>query len=296
MVDLVCESIYFSISIANNHYREYSMKLSLRPVFLFITLIFITITNASAGGTSPVLDRIQKSGKLVLGTSGNMPLMSEKTLTGEVIGYDIDLATALASSMGVELETKVIPFDQLIPALETGKVDVVLSNMTMTVDRNMRVAFAGPYFVSGKCLITKEQNMAKAETAEELKASDVTMAVIKDTTSEIFVKELLPELKRVTVADVEEGTEKVENGKAKAMLTDFPICLSVMKRYPDSGFQSIVSLLTYEPIGIALPANDALFANLAENFLVRADSIGVIDALTLKWFGNAKLTAIADND
>ena len=270
------------------------MKHLVRLILAFTTLFFVVVSTVDAAGTSPVLDRIQKSGKLVLGTSGTMPLMSEKTLTGDVIGYDIDMANALAESMGVELVTKVIPFDKLIPALESGKVDIVLSNMTMTVDRNMRVAFAGPYFVSGKCLITKEQEMAQADEAADLKESDMTMAVVKGTTSENFVKELLPQIKTLAVADADEGTALVASGKAKAMLTDFPICLSVMKRYPDSGFQSVVSLLTYEPIGIALPANDPLFANLAENFLVRAESVGVMQALTLKWFGNAKITAIAE--
>lgn len=270
------------------------MKHLARLILAFTTLFFVVISTVDAAGNSPVLDRIQKSGKLVLGTSGSMPLMSEKTMTGEVIGYDIDLAKALAESMNVELVTKVIPFEELIPALEKGKVDIVLSNMTMTVDRNMRVAFAGPYFVSGKCLITKEQEMAKADEAADLKTSDMTMAVVKGTTSETFVKELLPELKRLPVADSDAGADLVASGKAKAMLTDFPICLSLMKRYPDSGFQSVVSLLTYEPIGIALPANDPLFANLAENFLVRAESVGVMDVLTHKWFGNAKITAIAE--
>ena len=269
------------------------MKFTARLVFTFITLFAVLSSTAYATDNSPVLSRIQKSGKLVLGTSGTMPLMSEKTMTGELVGYDIDMAKSLAESMGVELVTKVIPFDELIPALESGKVDIVLSNMTMTIDRNMRVAFVGPYFVSGKCLITKEEDIAKADEAADLQAADMTMAVIKGTTSVNFVKELLPEVKRTLVTDVDAGTDLVASGKANAMLTDFPICLSVMKRYPDSGFQSVVSLLTYEPIGIAVSSNDPLFANLAENFLMRAENVGLTTALTLKWFGNAKLTAIA---
>jgi len=269
------------------------MKLMTRLILPFIFLFFVVTSTVYAADNSPVLSRIQKSGKLVLGTSGTMPLMSEKTATGEVIGYDIDMAKALAESMGVELVTKVIPFEMLIPALEKGKVDIVLSNMTMTVDRNMRVAFAGPYFVSGKCLITKEEAMAKADKTTDLKEPDLTMAVVKGTTSERFVRELLPQLKALSVADSDAGSDLVASGKAKAMLTDFPICLSVLKRYPDRGFQSVVSLLTYEPIGMALPANDPLFANLAQNFLVRAESVGVMDALAIKWFGNAKITAIA---
>ena len=270
------------------------MKHLAHLILALTTLFFVVVSTVDAAENSPVLSRIQKSGKLVLGTSGTMPLMSEKTLTGEVIGYDIDIAKALADSMGVELVTKIIPFEQLIPALEQGKVDIVLSNMTMTVERNMHVAFAGPYFVSGKCLVTKEQEVAKVDDAADLKASDLTMAVVKGTTSESFVKELLPELKRLLVADSEAGADMVASGKAKAMLTDFPICLSIMKRYPDSGFQSVLSLLTYEPIGIALAANDPLFANLTENFLVRAENVGMMTALTLKWFGNARITAVAD--
>jgi ABC-type amino acid transport substrate-binding protein len=86
----------------------------------------------------------------------------------------------------------------------------------------------------------------------------------------------------------------VARGEANAFLTDFPICLSVMKRHPDSGFQSVVSLLTYEPIGIALPANDPLLMNLARNFIDRAENVGLMHGLSLKWFGQAKLSVISE--
>jgi polar amino acid transport system substrate-binding protein len=187
-----------------------------------------------------------------------------------------------------------MPFDQLIPALEQGKVDLVLSNMTMTVDRNMRVAFAGPYFVSGKCLVTREQEIAQADDPEDLKEADVKIAVVKGTTSENFVTELLPQAKRIPVVNIDKGTDMVAKGEVNAFLTDFPICLSVVKRYPDSGFQSVISLLTYEPIGIALPANDPLLINLAENFIDRAENVGLTQGLGLKWFGQAKLTAVSE--
>ena len=104
------------------------MKSIVRLLFTFITLFAVISSTAYAADDSPVLSRIKESGKLVLGTSGNMPLMSEKTMTGDLIGYDIDMATALAESMGVELVIKTIPFQELISALEDGDVDVVLSN------------------------------------------------------------------------------------------------------------------------------------------------------------------------
>lgn len=270
------------------------MIMSARIMPAFIALLLLVCTSAFAVDGAPVLDRIKKSGKIVVGTSGNMPLMTEKLPTGELAGFDIDLANALAETMGVKLELKVMPFNQLIPALEQGEVDMVMSNMTITVDRNMRVAFAGPYFVSGKCLVTKEQDIAQLDQADELKERDARIAVVKGTTSENFVKELLPNTKLVAVSGTDNGVEMVSKGEVSAFLTDFPICLSVMKRYPDGGFQSVVSLLTYEPIGIALPGNDPLLINLVENFIERAENVGLMQGLGLKWFGEATLTAIGE--
>lgn len=259
--------------------------------FLAITAVIVLISShAHAIDGTPVINRIMQSGKLVVGTSGSMPLMSETLASGELAGFDIDMAYALAESMGVRLELKTIPFDQLLPALEQGKVDVVFSNMTMTIDRNMRVAFAGPYFVSGKCLVTREQAIAQVDEADDLKEADAKIAAVKGTTSENFVTELLPQTKYIPVNNTDRGIDMVSKGEVNAFLADFPICLSVMQRYPDRGFQSVVSLLTYEPIGIALPANDALLMNLADNFIDRAHNVGLIQNLGLKWFGEAKIT------
>ena len=270
------------------------IRISRSAIVISSLLFFIICSSVLAVEGAPVISRIQKSGTLVVGTAGNMPLMSEKLTTGELVGFDIDMAKAMADTMGVKLELKTMPFDHLMPALEQGKVDIVISNMTMTVDRNMRVAFAGPYFVSGKCLVTREQEIAQVNGPDDLKEADAKIAVVKGTTSENFVKELLPLAKQMPVADVDKGISMVANGQSNAFLTDFPICLSVMKRYPDSGFQSVVSLLTYEPIGIALPANDPLLMNLARNFIDRAENVGLMQGLAVKWFGQAKLTVISE--
>ena len=104
-------------------------------VFSF-SMAGVQVVNAD----SSVLADIEKSGKLVLGTSGNMPSMSE-TRDGKVVGFDIDLAKLMASGMGVKLDIKTMPFDQLLPALEKGDVDVVISNVTINPERNMKVAF-----------------------------------------------------------------------------------------------------------------------------------------------------------
>jgi polar amino acid transport system substrate-binding protein len=195
----------------------------------------------------------------------------------------------MASMMGVKLEKRVMPFGELLSALEAGDVDMVISNMTITPQRNLRVAFVGPYLKSGKCIVTRDEALAKADGETDLNTSEMRLAVLEGSTSADFARELFPEATMIKVSDYERGAELVKNDEASGLLTDFPICTAVLKAHPDAGFVSVFSLLTYEPIGIALPAGDPLFINWTQNFLDRMNGTNGLKQLAARWFGKAKL-------
>jgi polar amino acid transport system substrate-binding protein len=244
----------------------------------------LQIASADAG----VLSRIEKSGELVLGTSGNMPSMSE-TRDGKLVGFDIDLARLMASGMGVKLKIETMAFDKLLPALEKGDVDVVISNVTINPERNMRVAFVGPYMTSGKCIVTKKDALARAEEATDLNTSSTRLAALEGSTSAAFAKALLPKASLTLVDNYKEAVTMVNSDTIGGLMTDYPICLSILKSHPDAGFISLFSLLTYEPVGIALAGNDPLYINWTENFLTRVEGMGLLEELSLRWFGRADL-------
>jgi polar amino acid transport system substrate-binding protein len=264
------------------------MRQSLRRYALLFSLLILAVgsTAAVAADGTPVMTRIQKSGELVLGTSANMNPMTFKQSDGTLAGLDIDLARLMANAMEVKLVTKVMPFKDLIPALRSGEVDVVLSNMTINPARNMNVAFIGPYLTSGKCVVTKEETLARAEEVKDLNAKDVSFAVLKDSTSEKFVRTLMPNVIVKTVLNSQDGAEMVASDKVNGMLTDLPVCLATIKNNPDAGFVTVVSLLTYEPIGVAVSGDDPLFINWTENFLERVTETAMLDVLAVKWFGD----------
>lgn len=107
---------------------------------------------AAAG---PVLDGVLKKGELVVGMTGDQPPVNATTKTGGIIGLDADLARVIAASMNLKVRFAKMPFAELLPALLAGKVDMIISGMTMTTERNLKAAFIGPYHVSGKGILTK---------------------------------------------------------------------------------------------------------------------------------------------
>jgi len=256
---------------------------------LFLALVFLLCGGASAEPGS-VLARIAERGTLILGTSGNMPSMSQADESGRVRGFDIDLARGMAHMMGVKLETRIMQFSELLPALASGQVDVVISNVTITPRRNMQVAFVGPYLRSGKCIVTRDEALAKAkESSTNLNTQETRLAVLDGSTSVDVAHELFPDATLIKVDDYGRAADLVKRDEANGLLTDYPVCLAILKADPDAGFVSVFSLLTYEPIGIALPAEDALFINWTENFLDRMEGTNGLKELGERWFGKVKL-------
>ena len=244
-------------------------------------------TGGAPAVTSPVMDRILQKNEIVVGTAGSMPPLNMTTKDGQVVGIEPDIARYIAGAMGVQLRLETMPFAELLPALEAGKVDLVLSNMTITPKRNLRTAFVGPYYVSGKAFLTKLETIAMAREAEEVNSGDITLTALKDSTSQYFVQEVIPEAKLITTDDYDGAVELVRTGKAHAMVADYPICLVSVYRYPDEGLLTVVTPLTYEPIGIAVPAHDPLLVNWLENFMNTMKVSGNLESIVDYWLEDA---------
>ncbi len=243
-----------------------------------------TKTTGETAQAVSALDRISQSGQLVVGTAGSMPPLNMTTKGGGIIGLEPDMANMMAQAMGVKATFKTMPFSELLPALEAGKVDIVMSNMTITGKRNMKVAFVGPYFVSGKTFLTTEKWVASAKQPEEVNTPNTRLTALRGSTSQEFVQEVFPKATLLLGKDYDESVAMVLNGKADAMIADYPICLLSVIRYPDHNLISVVPPYTYEPIGVAIQKGDTLLANWLENFLGTLSGSGDLKELQDKWF------------
>jgi polar amino acid transport system substrate-binding protein len=261
-------------------------------IVLVLTLtIFIgcahTTGNVSKASASPVLDRILQRGELIVGTAGGMPPLNMTTKEGEVIGFEPDLARIMAGAMGVKLKIQTMPFSELLPSMEAEGIDMIMSGMTMTPQRNLKVAFVGPYFISGKGFLTTIKTIANANSTSAINRPGTRLVTLEGSTSQRFVEMMAPKATLLTAKDYDDAVDMVINDRAHAMVADHPICIVSVLRYPEKKLLTMISPLTHEPIGIALPANDPHLVNWLENLLSSLKGSGQMDDLKKRWFEDA---------
>jgi len=256
------------------------MKKVLIVAILGIVMIGWLTSIASAGST---FNNILKRGELVVGITGTQPPLNVTDKDGNIIGFDADLARAISARMDVKLRLSKMAFAELMPALVSGKVDMIISGMTMTLERNKKVAFVGPYYNSGKGILTKTENIASLKDPGGLNKPEFRVATLKDSTSQIFVQKDTPKATLVATQSYDEAIDMLLGDKIDAVIADYTFCAFTAFRFREKGLIAGQNKLTYEPLGIAVP-EDTLLINWLQNFMTMLEGSGQLKSLNTLWF------------
>ena len=139
-----------------------------------------------------VIEEVQDRGTLRVGL-GLFEPWSACNADGELIGFEIDVATKVAADMGVEVEFARTNWAYIISELIAEEFDVIISGMTILPHRNLRVNFTAPYNSSGVYLVANTEMTADLETLEDFNSSDVTIATRRGASSVDFVENTFPD-------------------------------------------------------------------------------------------------------
>ncbi|MBI5583409.1 MAG: transporter substrate-binding domain-containing protein [Deltaproteobacteria bacterium] len=257
-------------------------------IHLALTMAWADAPGSTASGTAqPALQKILQKNELVVGMTGKQPPLNLKNQEGELIGLEPDLARAMAGAMGVRLKIELLDFFELFPALESGRLDMIISGMTMTAKRNTKMAFVGPYFVTGKSLLTKTDHISQCQELCDIDSPQTSLTFLKGSTGQFFAEKMIPKARMIPARDYEEAVRLVLEGKADALIADFLTCVLAINRHPNQGLLTS-KMFTFEPLGIALPGTDPLLINWTENFLKTLQATGELKKLSESWIKNEK--------
>lgn len=113
------------------------------------------------------LDAIRRAGRLRIGCEATYPPFTFRE-RGEIVGYDVDLATAMCRSLGVTPEFIDTQWSGVIPALYAGRFDIIMSSMSYTRARLERVAFSIPYAEAGQSLLIRARDAERIRGIEDM--------------------------------------------------------------------------------------------------------------------------------
>ncbi len=256
----------------------------LAPSLVAFLLVVLLGACSPFGSGKSATERVKGSGQLRVGMAGDYPPLNVRTMSGELIGLDVDLATGLAAILKVELVLVEKPFGELIEAVRKGEVDVAISGITMTPERNLEVAFAGPYYLSRKAILGAPEQLEDISAVHQLHGRQLRVTAVSGSTSEALVQRVLPSATHLFVPSQDAAFDLVQRGDADVMVADDPVVRLALLRHPDSALAFVESDFSAQPIGIAIAPGDPLFVNLVENYLRNVAEIGLLDRLRVKWF------------
>ncbi len=185
-----------------------------------------------AVSSDSVIETIKERGVIKIGLSIFKP-WSMRDLEGELIGFELDVGRKLAEDMGVEVEFIPTSWDGIIPALVSGKFDVIISGMSITAQRNLTVNFSDPYAYSGLTVLANTA-MTNGFTLEDYNNPDVTFAARRGATPATVIAAMFPEANLLLFDEDGAATQEVLNGNAHATMASEPTPSTEARRYSDT--------------------------------------------------------------
>jgi polar amino acid transport system substrate-binding protein len=228
---------------------------------LVLLLGFGLAGNAFAGklqmqlSQESTLEQIMKRGVLRVGMDTFVP-WAMKDKTGKFVGFEIDVARQLAEDMGVKVEFVPTKWAGIIPALLTGKFDVLIGGMGIRTKRALKVNFTIPYDYSGMSMVASKKKAAGFSSLDDFNKPDVELAIKMGTTAVMAAKKYIPRAKLRLFEDEAQAYQELRNGNVHAVVGSAPRPAYEAATYPDTLFMPMRDNFTKEPIGFALRKGD----------------------------------------
>jgi polar amino acid transport system substrate-binding protein len=230
-----------------------------------------------------VLEQVLKRGTLRVGMSTFVPwAMRDKT--GNLIGFEIDVATRLANDLGVKVEFVPTKWDGIIPALLTGKFDVIIGGMGIRPDRNLKVNFSIPYDYTGMSLVAHKVLAEGFRSLKDFNRPDVVLAARLGSTAVTAAKKYMPKAQLRMFDDESQAYQELLNGRVHAVVGSAPMPRFQAIKNPEKLFLPLKTNFTREPIGFAIRKGDFDTLNYLNNWIRVVEAEGWLRERKYYWF------------
>ncbi|OPJ65005.1 cystine-binding periplasmic protein precursor [Clostridium oryzae] len=258
------------------------MKKIISLILCLITVPML-IVGCSKGetGSKSALDKIKASKVMTIGMEDTYAPMEFKDSSNKLVGFDIDMANAIAKKMGVKVKWVSISWDGIFAALASKRFDVIQSTVSITDERKKTMIFSDPYITGGNAIFVKKGSTG-IQSSDDLKGK--VIGVQAGTTAEEVMTKLgtAKSIKKYT--GMTEAFLDLYNGRVNAVVADPMVGRYYAAKQPNK-FEAVKSNLNEEPIGVAFRKSDKSLRDAYNNAIKELKKDGTLSKISEKWFG-----------
>jgi len=242
-------------------------------------------TAAPAAGSAPVAAAPAPAKTLVVGTDAAYAPFESQNEKGEIVGFDMDVLTAVAKKAGFEVKFVNTPWEGIFNTLQQGDRDLLISAITITPERKQTMDFAGPYFDAYQLIAVKQSSkVAKFGDLKKLK-----VGVQTGTTGDEVVTKLLGKastnVKRFESTPL--ALKELEAGGVDAVVADNGVVVNYVANNTSAKFKTVSdSAFTPEQYGIAVKNGNTELLEKVNKALAEIKTDGTYNAIYTKYFGS----------
>ena len=245
-----------------------------------VALLAVSAVQASA---QSALNEILSTGVLKVGTTGDWnPMTMRDVATNSYTGYDIDVMTALAADLGVEVEFVPTDWKTLVSGVTSGQYHIT-GSASVSPSRAKAAGYSDSYFSLVTVPLTLKPNDGKFTSWEDLNKPEVSVAATLGTTQETQVKQFFPDAEHRIVEAPARDFQEVLSGRADANITSNVEANKLVAQYDQLMIVPVAEGRAPTPIAMLLPQADQVWINYVNTWITLKQEQGFFDDLGKKW-------------
>ncbi len=205
-----------------------------------------------------------------------------------IVGLEADLAKELATYLAKSLRFVELKWEDQIPALLENRIDIIMSGMTITTLREIRISFSIPYLPSGQMALIRRIDAARYSTGLFSLVTSSAIGAIKDTTGHFFLETQFSSVKKKLYSNSRAAVKALINKDIDMFIYDGPMILYLASENETKGLTALFTLLTREYLAWGISKDNVELLESANNFLRTSNEAGKLGKIIKYWIPLAK--------
>lgn len=254
--------------------------------FLIIAAI-VSLLHCSNKDNGTLLDDIKRRGVLRVGVSVFIPwVMNDKS--GRLVGFEVDVANALAKDLGVRVEFVNTGWTDIIPALKRGEFDMIIGGMTVTSERMEQVDFTDPYNYGGMSIVANRRIAPGYKSLDEFNERKMIIGVRDGSTAVDAAMRGMPFAQLRIYNDEHAAVKELIAGRVHAIVASSPFPEFQARKNREALYLPLSDTFTSEPTGIALRKHEGRMKRYLNEWIKKRWRDGFLTDRKNYWFRSEK--------